>query len=141
MLSIVLWFFVFKIISRNKSWIELMLLIRGLLANIARQIKNARNSVVIEELVDTELNSKIEKSSFLLLQSTTAQCSGGMKHKKRSGYCCSLEPTSLVSEWQHLELLLLHSKIKGLWPSIAWHMELCTWEQNFHNKLCYEEYW
>ena len=41
-------FFVFKIISRNKSWIELMLLIRGLLANIARQIKNARNSVVIE---------------------------------------------------------------------------------------------
>ena len=95
-----------------------MLLIRGLQANIARQIKNARNSVVIEELVDTGVSSKIEKSSFLLLQSTTAQCSGGMKHKKRSGYCYSLEPT-LVSEWQHLELLLLPSKIKGLWPSIA----------------------
>ena len=29
--------------------------------------KNDRNSVVIEELVDTDLSSKIEKSSFLLL--------------------------------------------------------------------------
>ena len=43
-----------------------MLLIRVLQANIA-QIKNDRNSVVIEELVDTDLSSKIEKSSFLLL--------------------------------------------------------------------------